>query len=111
MSVPRGTKYGERHFSLPPKQAGLEFFQKIVIVAFIVSVVMVAVPIGLNFVLLWNGKQPMQQETVATITTFGGIMAGAASFAYAGLNAIRAWSLNKHVTGPSQQNGGDNHED
>lgn len=105
MSVPRGTKHGRRYFSPPaikPKKK-LEFLQRIVVMAFTISIIIVAGAISFNFFLLWNDKQPAQQEVVAAITTFGGIMAGAATFAYGGLNAVRAWSLNKYADNSEEE--------
>ena len=75
----------------------LEFSQRIVLVAFVSSLGIVLLTIGLNFLLLWLGKAAMEQETVATITTYGGITSGLSFSAYSTLTAIRSWSENKHV--------------
>jgi hypothetical protein len=77
----------------------MEFAQKVVILAFIFSALIVIAITVANFILLWTERQPMTQETITAITTYGGITSGLAFSSYATLNAIRTWSLNKHCNG------------
>jgi len=77
----------------------LEFFQRIVLIAFFFSMAIILSIVGLNFSLLWTGRMPMTQETVAAITTYGGLTTTITASAYAALQAVRAWSINKHCRG------------
>lgn len=92
---PRYYESEERYYESRARKT-LEFFQKIVLIAFIFSAVIVVITMAANFALLWTGKMPMTQETVAAITTYGGITSGIASVAYAALQGVRSWSLNKY---------------
>ena len=77
----------------------MEFMQKIVIISIAVSVFVVLYLITGNFILIIMDKPSVAQETVTAITVFGGILSGLSASAYATLNAIRTWSLNKHCHG------------
>ena len=77
----------------------MEFSKIIVLLAFIISPVIVLIMMIGNFILLWVGKESMAQETIATITTYGGITSSLSFAAYGTVNAVRTWSLNKHCNG------------
>ena len=81
------------------KKKKMEFSQKIVATAFSLSGFIVILTLGANFLLLWVGKTPMTQETISTITTYGGITSGLAFAAYSALTAWRNWSLDRYCKG------------
>ena len=87
-----------RYYDEPVKKE-LEFAQKMVVVAYPFSMSFVFIMNVANFILLWTGRQPMTQETISAITTFGNVTSGLAFSAYGTLNAIRAWSMNKYCGG------------
>jgi len=67
------------------------------------SLFMVLAAHAANFILIWNDKQAMTEETVATTTMFGGIASSSALAAYTALNAVRDWSRNKHCHGEEKE--------
>ena len=73
----------------------MQFSQKITLFCAIFSMMMVAAINMANFMLLWNGKPPMEQETVSAINTYGGITSTLTFGGYCALSAIRDCSLNK----------------
>lgn len=77
----------------------MEFFQKVVLIAFIASITIVCLTILGNFILVWTYRKPLTEETVVTITTFGGLMSTITVSAYGILQAIRNWSLNAYCKG------------
>lgn len=86
----------------------LEFSQRIALTVVVFSMAIVLLTIGGNFVLLWNGKTSMEQETIQAISVFGGITATAGTSAYAALAGWRDHSRNKTGVTKSimgQQNG------
>jgi hypothetical protein len=60
------------------------------------SIMIVAFTLLANFTLLLLDKQPMANETISVVTTFGGITATAGAAVYSALAYIRDLSLNKH---------------
>ena len=83
----------------------MEFAQFIVYLSIIFSVLIVFYTITGNFILIFLGKPSIEQETITVITTFGGVLSGVTFSAYATLNAIRTWSLNKHLGGAIPEKG------
>jgi len=86
----------------------LEFMQLSLLLALFFSFGVVLLTLLGDFLLLWNGHQPMSDEAVAVVTTYGGITASVATAAYSALTAIRNWSFNKHVTNAHIITGADN---
>ena len=60
------------------------------------SMAVVILALGANFMLLWTGKLPMPEETITTITVYGGITSTLTFGGYAALTAIRNTSSNKY---------------
>ncbi len=83
----------------------LEFMQRFVLTLIIFGISIVTMTLVFNFVLLWNGKMGMSEETVAAFGTIGAAVMAVAPTAYAGLQGIRGWSLNKHVRGKNNIRG------
>jgi hypothetical protein len=99
----------EKKQETPPKNRKLEFMQRFVLLLIIFGIGIVTLTLALNFILLWNGKAGMPEETVAAFGTIGAAVMAVAPIAYAGLQGIRGWSDNKHVRGKkAQQEGTDN---
>ena len=72
----------------PPKQK-MQFSKKIARLIVIFSGSIVAFIVCLNFLLLWFAKESMSQETIAAITTYGGITATAVTVVYGALTGWR----------------------
>lgn len=77
----------------PPR---LEFAQKMVFITSVYAMTIVVLVLGANFFLLLNDKVPMSEETITTVTVYGGITSTLVFGGYAGLTAIRNCSRNKH---------------
>jgi len=65
----------------------------LIIIGFSMGIVLLTVV--LNFALIWADRGAMADETIATITTYGGITATAGTAVYAALSLFRDMSLNK----------------
>ena len=78
------------------KKKIMEFSQRIVVLAYVCSIIIVVLALAGNFVLSWRANMPMTQETVAAITTYGGVTSVLSLSAYSALTAVRSWSRNKH---------------
>ena len=95
----------------------LEFSQRIALTIVAYSGFIVFFTVCLNFVLLWTDKMPMAEETIATISTYGGITATAGTVVYGALAGWRDYSKNKtgvthgeaQIPGPFDHTG--NHSD
>lgn len=98
------TRAEEEYYYQHKARKTLEFFQRVVLIAFIFSTVIVVLTITANFMLLWTNRMPMTQETVTAITVYGGITSGITAVAYAALQGVRTWSLNKHCGGHIPEN-------
>ena len=71
-----------------PKEK-MQFSKKIALLIVVFSGSIVAFMVCLNFLLLWFGKESMSQETIAAITTYGGITATAGTVVYGALTGWR----------------------
>lgn len=80
---------------LPKRKRQMEFFKIIVLLTVLYANSIVLVMVILNFVLIWNYKESMSQETIQAIATYGGIAQAAVSASYAGLQGWRNYSANK----------------
>lgn len=80
---------------MPKKK--LEFAQKITLISSIFSMVIVVLVLMGNFILLWFGKEAMSQETITTITVYGGITSTMTFGGYCVLSGARDCSKNKHA--------------
>ena len=74
----------------------LQISQKIALIIVVFSMGIVALTIVLNFLLVWFQRGAMTDETIATISTYGGITAVAGTTVYGALHLLREASLNKH---------------
>ena len=72
----------------------MEFSQKFASCIVVFSMFIVFVAVCLNFTLLWFGKESMSQETIAAISTYGGITATAGMVVYGALTGWRCHSKN-----------------
>ena len=70
-----------------PAPKKMQFSQKICVY----GVILVTMAWFANFILLWNGREPMSDVTMTIITTFGGFATGG----YFALSGVRDCSLNK----------------
>ncbi|MCL2461029.1 MAG: hypothetical protein FWF44_00050 [Defluviitaleaceae bacterium] len=99
-AAPRPT-YGDMikdYYRRQQSKKPMEFSQKVLVMSITFAAIIVVATLAANFLLLWNGKQPMTDETVIVVSTYGGITSGVAMAAYTALTAVRNNSFNKHVT-------------
>lgn len=75
----------------------LQFSQKMTFLSALFSIVIVVMVLTANFALLWCGKQPMTQETIQTITIYGGITHALTFGGYCALSGFRDCSKNKYA--------------
>lgn len=75
----------------------MQFSQKITLASAIFSMVIVVILLTANFILLWNNRQSMSQETVQAISVYGGITSTLTFGGYCVLTACRDMSRNKHA--------------
>ena len=78
------------------KKGRMQFSQKMVFVSAIYGLLIVVAALAANFILLWHDKQPMPQETITTITVYGGLITALSGGGYLALTGVRDCSLNKH---------------
>jgi len=78
------------------KKKKMQFSQKMTVVSSVFSMAIVVVVLIANFVLLILGKQPMEQETITTITVYGGLTSTLTLGGYLALSGVRDCSKNKH---------------
>lgn len=90
-----------------PQRKQLEFMQRLALLTTIFSLAIVAATLAGNFVLLWFGRQPMPQETITTVTVYGGISSTATTACYAALTGVRNISANNTGLTKPEDLGGD----
>lgn len=73
----------------------LELSQKVTLHTAYFCMGIVAVSLVMNFILLWFNRQPMTQEFLTVVATYGGITSTLTFAGYVVLNSIRHTSLNK----------------
>jgi len=78
------------------KKKKMQFSQKMTVASSVFSMAIVVVVLIANFVLLILGKQPMEQETITTITVYGGLTSTLTLGGYLALSGVRDCSKNKH---------------
>jgi len=96
MRLRREIKKEETKQSAKSKKKRLEFSQRMTLVSAIFSMLIVIAVHSANFMLLWNDRQPMAQETISTVTIYGGITSTLTLGGYFALTGVRNCSVNKH---------------
>ena len=76
------------------QKPAMQFSKLIALLIIVFSAGIVFLMVCLNFILLWCGRESMSQETVAAITTYGGITATAGTVVYGALTGWRDHSRN-----------------
>ena len=79
-----------------PKKKKMQFSQKITLFSAIFSMAIVVAVLFADFLLLWFDKQAMPQETITTISIYGGITSTLTFGGYCALSCLRDCSKNKH---------------
>lgn len=79
-----------------PTKKQLEFSQRLVIMSLIFAMSIVFYAITVNAILLFLDKMSMSQETIQTISVFGGVVVAAGNLSYSALCGFRDNSKNKH---------------
>jgi len=75
----------------------LQFSQKVTLISSIFSMAIVIAVLMGDFILLFLGKEAMSQETITTITVYGGITSTLTFGGYCALSGVRDCSRNKHA--------------